>query len=246
MLDFPGDESSWYVPFSLAAMLFVVILFGVTACGGSGKPTTPTVTSVSSAIASARTLPAMERAFTDLLTLLGVPSTDVGHELILRFAQYQLDQDPSERETVEEVYNRLNAMLLEDPELADQFLYLTVQEFLDLVNPALVTAYANRNDPASAPYILFSSLPGQIPGSAPVMQTSTRITVVQGVMMMILRSDLWVELNPDFAPGANYDRIAAMVGLSKDECEEACHVAHGNCRDQCQKDFQDKIKAIGE
>lgn len=201
---------------------------------------------VSNSVASAGSVGAMGQAFENLYTLLALPPDSPLREVYDYFVEPTFNSDGAQLATFQSVYDGLEARLAADPRSEDFTLDLSAQEFLDIVNLRLPAAYAAPNSPANAPYVLFSSRPGQIPPSAPVVATTDRLTLFQMMMFTEIRGRIFAELNPIEPPPAAGAKGSSGVGLgTASECTEACEEAFATCGQTCLTQFQtDQAEAI--
>lgn len=197
-------------------------------------------------MAGANSVGAMGHAFGNLYTLLALPADSPLREVYDNFIEPTFNSRGAQLATFQSVYDGLEARLAADPRSEDFTLNLTAQEFLDIVNPRLPAAYAAQNSPANAPYVLFSSRPGQIPPSAPVVSTTDRLTLFQIMMFTEIRGRIFAELNPIEPPPASGVKGSPGVGLgTASECTEACEQAFATCGQTCVTQFQtDQAEAI--
>ncbi|GMV89962.1 MAG: hypothetical protein AMXMBFR81_28930 [Chthonomonas sp.] len=216
------------------------------ACGGSGGTDALTTRDVSNSVAGATNLTQMTQAFGNLYTVLAMPADSPLRQVYDSFIEPTLNSRGAQLATFQSVYDNLEARLAADPRSEDFTLNLTAQEFLDIVNPRLPAAYAAQNNPANAPYVLFSSRPGQIPPSAPVVSTTDRLTLFQIMMFTEVRGRIFAELNPIEPPPAAGAKGSSGVGLgTASECTEACEEAFATCGQTCLTQFQtDQAEAI--
>lgn len=201
---------------------------------------------VSNAVAHANTLPEMNLAFESLFTLMALPDDSVKRDIWIQFAEPQLESGAAQRPTFEETYGSLDEQMRSDPRTSLHALSLTAQQFLDVINPRLPAAYASPNSPFNSPYVLFSSTPGHIPGSAPILSLATRMDLFQTVLLTELYGRIYAELNPVEVPAPLDSQPSHQsMGGGSDECKAACQAVFGACDQTCADTFGEDLRRAG-